>query len=99
MKLFGIIAAGLIILFTTSCGGGNTETLKQYEGTIEAAGITSYQYGTHILRNESDWYALKSDTIDLTNYEGREVTISASVIEGYPVDGGPVYLNVQKIKD
>ncbi len=85
---------------TLSCKTGDqNKNSETYSGTVEATGITSYQYGTHTLQAENEFYALKSEVIDLSNYEGKTVTISATKIEGYPVDGGPVYLNVTEIKD
>lgn len=98
MKLFSTIAIGIIILFS-SCGTGNTDKGQQYSGIIEPTGITSYQYGTHTLDTGDEFYALKSEVIDLSQYEGKKVTITATEIEGYPVDGGPVYLNVTKVKN
>ena len=99
MKLFSGLVIGIIILFSTSCGSGNTDEGKQYSGTIEPSGITSYQYGTHTLDAGDEFYALKSEVVDLSQYEGEKVTITATKIEGYPVDGGPVYLNVTKVKN
>ena len=97
MKLFSSIAIGILILFSSGCGSGNAEG-QSYSGTIEATGITSYQYGTHTLESGDEFYALKSETVDLSQYEGKNVTLHATKIEGYPVDGGPVYLNVTKVK-
>ena len=98
MKLVKILLViGAITMY--SCKSSNSdEKIRYYSGTIEPTGITSYQYGTHILESENDFYALKSDVLDLTKYENQEVEITASKIEGYPVDGGPVYLLVTKVK-
>lgn len=98
MKLFSAIAVGILIFFSTACGSGNAEG-QTYSGTIQPTGITSYQYGTHTLESGDEFYALKSETIDLSQYEGQKVTVNATKIEGYPVDGGPVYLNVTKVKN
>ncbi len=85
---------------TTGCKTGEQQDDSgTYSGTIEATGITSYQYGTHTLQTDNEFYALKSEVINLSDYEGKSVTITAKRVEGYPVDGGPVYLNVQKIKN
>lgn len=95
----------LIILFTffsiIACSTGKNDTSKteEYQGTIQSSGITTYQYGTHILETTDTFYALKSDNIDLDDYVGRQVTISATQIEGYPIEGGPVYLNVENIQN
>jgi hypothetical protein len=100
MKLFSNMSIGIIILFSTACGGGNhIEEGSKYTGTIEAIGMTTYQYGTHTLNNDQDFYALKSDVIELSQYEGKKVNITATKIEGYPVDGGPIYLNVLQISE
>ena len=49
-------------------------------------------YGTHIISG----YALRSDLVNLDEFINRNVTISKSgyKIDGYPVDGGPVYIEV-----
>lgn len=67
-------------------------------GTIREQGITSYQYGTHTIETENNFYALKSEAVDLSKYLDQEVTIVAEKIEGYPVDGGPDYLLVLEVK-
>ncbi len=70
-------------------------------GTIKERGITSYMYGTHVLVNENGraLYALKSDRIDLDTYVGRRVTVCGELIDGYPVDNGPGYLDVSSLRD
>ncbi len=41
-------------------------------GTIQQQGITSYQYGTHTITTTNDeFYALKSETVDLDDYVNR----------------------------
>jgi hypothetical protein len=62
--------------------------------------MTTYLYGTHRLVNESGKtiFALKSDTIGLDNYIDKKVTITGDLVPGYPVDGGPEYLQVKSIQ-
>lgn len=86
-------------MILNSCSSGNTNEANMYTGVIQPAGITSYQYGTHTLQTIDSLYAIKSDSIDLQPFETKEVTIQANKIDGYPVDGGPVYLNVLEVKD
>ena len=62
-------------------------------GTIQQQGITTYQYGTHVIAQ----YALRSGSIDLDKYIGQRVTVVGHLIEGYPVEGGPDYLEVEEI--
>lgn len=75
------------------------QNLMTVQGEIERTEMTSYQYGTHTITSGETFYALKSEKLDLTPYEGKTVTITAEKIEGYPVDGGPEYLNVLKVKE
>ncbi len=63
-------------------------------GTIQVQGITTYQYGTHTISG----YALRSNAINLDNYVNQNVTIVGSKLAGYPVDGGPDYIEVNEIK-
>ena len=76
-----------------------THTIE-VEGTIQRQGITTYQYGTHILvdRSGNTRYALRSDQVNLTTYIGRYVRVSGSRIPGYPVDAGPAYLAVSDVQ-
>ncbi len=57
-------------------------------------------YGTHILLDDSGktLYALKSDTINLDNFNNKKATVKGDLVEGYPVDGGPDYLNVKSVE-
>ena len=68
-------------------------------GIIKKQGITTYMYGTHVLLNgnRTILYALKSDNINLDKYIDQKVTVKGDLIYGYPVDGGPNYLNVKSI--
>ena len=65
-------------------------------GTIKKQGVTSYMYGTHVLVNETGktLYALKSHRVDLDVYVGKRVTVCGELVDGYPIDNGPSYLDV-----
>ena len=71
------------------------------EGTLQKQGTTSYQYGTHVLKDTegTTMYALKSDAINLDNFLNKKIIVVATKVEGYPIEGGPDYLEVIKIKD
>jgi len=97
MKLISAISLLFLLLIQSACGSVNTDDEQQYSGILKPAGITSYQYGTHRLETNDTFYALKSDQIDLKDYEDEKVNITASEIQGYPVDGGPIYLDVKKV--
>jgi hypothetical protein len=70
------------------------------EGIIKKAGTTSYMYGTHILINADGktLYALKSDNLKLDDFVGKKVTVKGELVQGYPVDFGPNFLNVMRIE-
>jgi hypothetical protein len=69
-------------------------------GQIEPAGITSWMYGTHVLRGNDGklLYALRGEDVELGRYEGRRVRLRGYLAEGYPVDGGPPYLWVREVE-
>lgn len=96
--IFLSLVTGLVFLNAT-CDRQNLNEQMQLTGTIVSQGITSYQYGTHTLNTEEEFYALKSEKLDLDEFIGKEVSISGSKIEGYPVDGGPLYILVTNVKE
>lgn len=100
MKLISISAVITLIILTATCSStsGNSDSLE-ITGTIEAIQMTSWQYGTHTISNDTTFYALRSEKEDLSRHEGKTVTIKASKIEGYPVDGGPEFLEVEEVKE
>lgn len=69
-------------------------------GVLLEQGVSTYQYGTHVLNDKEGktMYALKSETIKLNMYIGKQVELQGIPVEGYPVEGGPEYLEVIKIK-
>ena len=71
----------------------NISGLCEITGTIQKQGVTSYQYGTHVISN----HALRSNLVSLDDFIDRDVTIIGYKIEGYPVDEGPVYIEVTDI--
>jgi hypothetical protein len=98
MKSLALLSGLFLFLFTATCSN-STETGKlEFTGTIQEQGITSYQYGTHTLKTDKAFYAVKSDAVDLDDYVNKKVTVVAEKIEGYPLEGGPEYLLVLEIK-
>ena len=79
--------------------GGRGRSVTAH-GTLRRQGYTGYQYGTHVLRDESgtDLYALTSETVDLDPYVDRYVTLTGYLRPGYPVAGGPDYLIVTQVQ-
>jgi hypothetical protein len=70
-------------------------------GIIQKQGITTYQYGTHVLQDKDGKtrYALKSETVRLDDYIGKAVEVQGQLLDDYPVEGGPPYLLVTSIKE
>lgn len=101
MKPIKIIFFITILSFTNACNTAKIQNdrIMEVTGIIKAIEMSSWQYGTHTISNDEDFYALRSDKIDLTTYEGKTVTIKAEKIAGYPVDGGPEFLKVHEIKE
>lgn len=69
-------------------------------GRLESSGVTSYMYGTHVIvdRARRQRYALRGEGLDLDAYVGQRVELTGSRVEGYPVDGGPPYLQVHTVR-
>lgn len=75
----------------------NADTIS-ITGVIAEQGITTYQYGSHVLGNEEDFYAITSETIDLDQYIGDTVTVLGRKKPGYPLSNGPEYIEVIQVK-
>ncbi len=73
----------------------------QAEGQLERAGGARYQYGSHALVPTGDReirFILRSETVQLREFEGQRVQITASLVEGYPPsEGDPKLLDVFSI--
>jgi len=101
MKLFKSLCFGIIIIIIIIClsviscdkKDGNPDTIEII-GTIQEQGITTYQYGTHTVSG----YALRSNAVNLEDYMNQNVTVVGYKIDGYPIDGGPDYIEVEKVK-
>jgi len=89
-----------VILLTVSCKKDTEFGVTNASGVIKAQGFTTYQYGTHILTDGAGntIYALRSSSVALDNYIGKNVEIKGHKVKGYPVDGGPKYIDVSKVK-
>ena len=67
-------------------------------GKLEVQGFTTYQYGTHTIKNIDQFYSLKSNTINLDAYVGKSVSLTGNKVSGYPIEGGPDLLEVVSVK-
>ena len=100
MKLFKILIITSLFLFGTQACQSKKLASNQIElsGIIQKQGMTTYQYGTHIIISNDKQYALKSSTLDLNKYLKQKVTIVGEKVAGYPIENGPDYLEVVKVK-
>lgn len=67
-------------------------------GTLQKLGMTTFQYGTHLLKTDNKTYALKSASINLDTYLDKKITIKGRKVAGYPIDGGPELVEVTMVK-
>ncbi len=87
----------LVLISLTSCGSSGDFTA---EGRIEILTAPPFNYGTHGLYDDDKelLYALKSDGLNLDDYAGMWVTVEGDLIDGYPRNGGPEYINVYSVE-
>lgn len=90
----------LVIVGTLSCNKDTEFTSTKSSGTIQLQGITTYMYGTHILKDSSGktLYALRSKSVNLDEYINKNVEIKGKKVNGYPIERGPEYLEVTCVK-
>ena len=100
MKLIKPFILVLLLLFGAQACQSKKLASNQIEisGVIQKQGITTYQYGTHVIISNDKQYALQSSTLDLNKYLKQNVTIVGEKIAGYPIENGPEYLEVVKVK-
>jgi len=99
-----LLIAVVTVLLVTACSVSNNKT-RAVTGTIELTGIiqqtgmTTYQYGTHILTTDKTFYALKSSNINLNKFIGEKITITGKKVSGYPIDNGPELIDVLEVRE
>ncbi|MCZ4223401.1 hypothetical protein [Pedobacter rhodius] len=93
LSLFVAVVSGC-----TSFKDSSMATRVTATGTIQKLGMTTFQYGTHILKAENKTYALKASGINLDLYLDKKVTIKGKKVPGYPLEGGPELVDVSLIK-
>lgn len=64
-------------------------------GILLKQGITFYQYGTHTISG----YAVRSKSVNLDEYVNKNITVIGIKIEGYPIEGGPDFIEVFEVKN
>ncbi len=67
------------------------------QGVLKRQGITTYQYGTHILKTEDGVFALRSEVLKMDKFVNQTVVVIGTKIEGYPIEGGPEFILVTRV--
>jgi len=99
-----LLIVTLVAVLSSCATTQRTTHQSRYErtitGAVKPAGMTSFMYGSHLLYDDRGrmTYALTSDQVELSHYEGEWVEVSGDTVDGYPVDGGPPYLRVEQIR-
>ena len=65
--------------------------LDHYKIELESKDVT-------IIGKGDIFYALRSSSVNLDDFLNKEVVVRGSFVEGYPVDGGPEYIDVKEIE-
>ncbi len=93
-----IVVLSMLMLLAGCNTEGETEG-DGFTGVLKILEASYFQYGTHTLESENGelLFALKSDDLNLDPYHGLMVKVNGDLISGYPVDGGPEYLDVTAI--
>ena len=100
-KFVLVLMVGFLLTACSSLGNKKNKEVYNYNyaGTLAPLEMSIWQYGTHTFTTESrEFYAVKSETINLDEYLGKPVYILGDVIDGYPVDSGPIFVDIKKVQ-
>ncbi|WP_147273589.1 hypothetical protein [Pedobacter chinensis] len=95
-----ILILSLFIAVISSCSSmRNTAEGEAISltGRIEKLGVTTYQYGTHVINANGKPYVLKSSAVILDTYVDKQVTLRGVKVAGYPIEGGPELIEVSEV--
>ena len=96
-KLIILIAiVGLFSACSTVMPTGSKNVMV-ISGTIEKLGMTTFQYGTHMLKSGNHTYALKSKNVNLNSFMTEEVRLKGTKVDGYPIENGPELIEVLEV--
>jgi hypothetical protein len=100
-----LILLGLTLMILGGCSSygvkKSDDNTVSRSGIITEIGMSTWMYGSYVLSDESGkpMTALDGDeALDLGSYQGENVEVTGTLKEGYPIDGGPEYLEVKTIK-
>lgn len=121
MKYLLALSAAALICFSSANSFAQKKTTAQkqkinptkhanfyWAGVLQKQGMTSYQYGTHILNGmalsgkpdqpETTFALRAGKKINLNKYAGKKVIITGKKVEGYPLELGPELIEVSAIE-
>ncbi|WP_285008640.1 hypothetical protein [Pedobacter faecalis] len=99
MRYFFVVLTVVAALSGCSVKRAGQSAHVSLAGTVEELGMTTFQYGTHLLKTGDKSYALKSDKVDINKYVGKPVKLEGKVVDGYPVENGPQLIDVSKMTE
>lgn len=96
-KMIFLLFLGSAIMGCKTMKPADDKDAMVLEGRISELGMSTFQYGTHLLEKGGKTYALRSSAVKLNDYVGKEVSIKGSRVEGYPLENGPELIDVKQI--
>lgn len=95
--LFLLITCAAFAGCSTPKQAAPKDDVIQLSGKIEKLGMSTFQYGTHVLKSGEKTYALKSDKVNLDGFVEKEVSLKGTKVDGYPIESGPDLIEVQEV--
>ena len=96
-KLLFLLFIAFAMISCNTAKQAGSKGLVKLSGKIEKLGMTTFQYGTHILTVDAKTYALRSSKVDLNAYVDKEVTLKGTKVDGYPIENGPDLIEVEEV--
>ena len=100
MKKALILVLAIVVAGLSSCSivkSSSASEVVTLTGTIQEMGMITFQYGSHKIKSGDKTYALKSTKVQLGNYTDKAVTLKGTKVAGYPIEGGPAFIEVNSI--
>lgn len=97
MKKILLLIAISIVCLAACTKKFETETPIRLSGKVEKLEMTTFQYGTHLIKSGGKSYALTSKHVNLDASIGKEVVLKGTKVKGYPIEGGPALIEVHTV--
>ena len=96
-KLMILITLAAVLVSCRAVMPTGSKNVVELNGTIEKLGMSTFQYGTHLLKSGNHTYALKSNKVNLSSFLVEEVKLKGTRVDGYPIENGPELIEVLEI--